>query len=101
MLRMRVFARFLVAVLVANFEFVDSRKNALPGSFSRKRFVCQNPDQARTKHTAWIYLRLALPYNKSGYVIHFLLVSKPSNKLKVCTAQITERRWSVIFLKKF
>ena len=58
---------FFFAVLVANLNWpaLLQNKNTRLRLFPWKRSVLQNADRERTDQSAQIYLRLALPYNKT------------------------------------
>ena len=58
---------FVFAVLVANLNWpaLPQNKNTRLRLFPWKRSVLQNADRERTDQSAQIYLRLALPYNKT------------------------------------
>ena len=62
-----IFFFFFFAVLVANLNWPTllQNKNTRLRLFPWKRSVLQNADRERTDQSAQIYLRLALPYNKT------------------------------------
>ena len=66
---------FFFAVLEANLNLpaLQQNKTTRLRLFPWNRYVLQNPDRERTNQSAQIYLRLALPYNKTRYLWHVML----------------------------
>ena len=60
------------AVLVANFEFASfaPKQKYMVAVIPWKWSVLQNPARERTNQSAWICLRLALPYNNTKYFLN-------------------------------